>query len=481
MRMRIASAVVAVFAGAILLLGARTGTAGDRPRLAVFEFDPGPGRVAPADLAEMAVLLRTLIMETNHCEVIDADSQAEGLGQILRTQGRPIDDPCLDEECRSDLVKEIRADLAVSCSVGAVGRVCTLTCLLSLAGKRGNEQAGVATFDCSPEEAVGATQAVAGKLLGEEGHALALMVNVVAGVASEERARTGNAVGLAGGADSPGDDEGRYSRGTESEYGASGDSARSWSAGTSRRNARSSTAEKIFTCDDAVNFPGLVGWCAKGSYYGPVQLGNLVFYSRSDQDFGGIAQLGMHAYVGSSFYGIYQGFGYTWAQRFRGLVQGSVVNHTGSFIGLAQAGAVNMISEAPGVGGGSFYGAFQGGVVNIVSDTRFGIQAGVVNINRESYVLSAGAAHFSDKAAGIMIGGVINKADQFYGISAGAVNLSKKTYGLQVGAYNHAEEMNGLQIGVVNNVNRLRGVQLGAANIARSNDWPFSIGILIGW
>ena len=111
-----------------------------------------------------------------------------------------------------------------------------------------------------------------------------------------------------------------------------------------------------------------------------------------------------------------------------------------------------------------------------------GIDLGLVSINNsQGDEMPAEVTGFQlnlwNSTDGVFAGGqigLVNIADNSYGLEIGLVNVAATTSsGCAIGLVNTSHEFNGLAVGLVNYTEFLRGIQIGIVNVATRSTLPF--------
>lgn len=426
--------------------------------LAVLEIKNNSERFSPNDIQGATNYLRGLLVRHGMFSVVDKGRMEEHRRAVLQELKRDTANPCYDDRCRVRLGQALSADSLLACTIDSVGDTCTLNCELVPLATEVAESGGAATFPCDPNKLLGAVESVVGQL-----HGASELVQDSQPLPDNEPSMT------------------------------------KW-----KRRLR---------CSETSNGVALLGWCKKGSYYGPLHVGSIV-YARVDRSFYGAAQVGVFTSVEEDFWGALQiGAIYNRTKSFQGIISFGIYNHIERFRGVWHAGIYNKTNKFQGLFQAfpllyvpvpaafnevetDFQGLLQAAAYNWVKRDLLGIQLGGFNrvgrnakglqlglfnlVEHDSWTLpQLGAFNWvQGSAGGLQIGGYNLVKGNMRGVQFGVANRTREEIaGVQLGLYNRAKIVSGVQLGVVNRTEKLNGVQIGVANIATRNGMPFFVGI----
>ena len=152
-----------------IIVSIPSGLAQDRTILAVMDIQDNSGKLRSSDLSTATDLLRVLLLKADRFEVVDKSRQEEKRRRVIEELRLESGDGCYDEECRVQLGRELAADTALICKIGALGSMCNLTCELIPLEKATADESGVAEFTCGADGLAGGVRAVARQLTGQRG------------------------------------------------------------------------------------------------------------------------------------------------------------------------------------------------------------------------------------------------------------------------------------------------------------------------
>ena len=141
----------------------------DRSILAVMDIQDSSGKLKSSDVRTATDFLRGLLLKSDRFEVVDKSRQEEKRKAVIEDLRLESGDGCYDEKCRVRLGRELAADTALVCAIGAMGSTCTLICELIPLEKGTADASGIAEFVCGADGLVGALRSVAAQLTGQSG------------------------------------------------------------------------------------------------------------------------------------------------------------------------------------------------------------------------------------------------------------------------------------------------------------------------
>lgn len=181
------------------------------------------------------------------------------------------------------------------------------------------------------------------------------------------------------------------------------------------------------------------GYQRNNNFNGVIQTGA---YVRTEQNFNGLAQVGLVSSVGPALVND----DYNGKERFAGLTQVGVwASVDGSFKGLTQIGVASLVTN-------EFDGLVQiGGMGAAAKKFRGLAQIGTATFTRDSVGMQLGAVNISTKEhTGLQVGGLANYGSAVDGAQIGIANLGRRVRGVQIGVFNYAKHLRGVQIGLAN-------------------------------
>jgi formylglycine-generating enzyme required for sulfatase activity len=129
--------------------------------LAVLPIEDPKALFKAEDLESAGDFLRTTIARGGQVAVIDKGKQEEKRKALLAALKKDSHQVQVDDAYRLQLGKELAADTLLLCTVGAVGKTCTLTCELLPVEKAAAVGGATAEFPCTPENLLAGVKSVA--------------------------------------------------------------------------------------------------------------------------------------------------------------------------------------------------------------------------------------------------------------------------------------------------------------------------------
>jgi hypothetical protein len=138
----------------VRLIGPAAGE--EQPIVAVFDLESKGSGLAPAELEDLASLLRARLAECGYQVV-----PPQQIRERLRQEQAETFKSCYDENCQIELGRELAAQAVVSSQVMRLGERCQLTAMLYDLQKAATGKAGVAEAPCGAADLLKAVREVA--------------------------------------------------------------------------------------------------------------------------------------------------------------------------------------------------------------------------------------------------------------------------------------------------------------------------------
>jgi len=128
------------------------------------DIQDNSGKLKSSDVRTSTDFLRGLLLKADRFEVVDKSRQEEKRRAVIEELKLESGDGCYDDKCRVKLGRELAADTALVCIIGAIGATCTLTCELIPLEKATADASGVAEFQCDADGLLVGLKKVASQL-----------------------------------------------------------------------------------------------------------------------------------------------------------------------------------------------------------------------------------------------------------------------------------------------------------------------------